>query len=131
MIVDMSAVISILLDEPDSGRLIDVLTGAGRSRMSAATYVECAVVADRRANPATRARFDRILHELGIDVVPLTVSQAHLAREAYRSFGRGSGHPAGLNFGDCFAYALAAESGDALLFVGDDFGATDVVAAHY
>lgn len=131
MIVDTSAVMAILLDGPAGGRLIDTLTSSRQPRMSAATYVECAVVADRRANPATRARFDRILRELGIDMVPLTESQAHLAREAYRSFGRGSGHPAGLNLGDCFAYALAAESGEPLLFVGDDFAATDLVAVDY
>lgn len=131
MIVDSSALMAILLREPEGDRMIDAAMSAPRLLLSAASYLEAAVVADTRAQPATRTRFDRVLDALGVEVVPFTVDQAHLAREAYRRYGRGSGHPARLNLGDCFSYALAAESGDALLFKGNDFAATDVLIADY
>lgn len=131
MIVDSSAIVAILLDEPDGARLAAAIASAPRAAMSAATYVECAVVADRRTGPAGRERFDRVLDLLGIELAPLTAPQARIAREAYRRFGRGSGHPAKLNLGDAFSYALAAESGQPLLFVGDDFTQTDLIAAAY
>lgn len=128
MIVDSSAVMAILGGEPEGDDMIRAILADPRPRMAAPTYVECAIVADRRAAPATRARFDRIMAELGIEVVPFGADQATVAREAYRRFGRGSGHPAGLNLGDCFAYALAALTGEPLLFKGDDFVHTDLVA---
>lgn len=126
MIVDTSAVIAVLLDEPEGERFAQAMIGAESVQMSAATYVECAIVVDRRTAPAGRIRFDRLIRILGIQIVPLTASQAEVAREAYRRFGRGSGHRARLNLGDCYSYALAADSGDPLLFKGEDFSATDI-----
>ncbi|SNC63462.1 ribonuclease VapC [Kytococcus aerolatus] len=131
MIVDSSALVAVLEGEGPAQRLLEALVAAPVVRMSAATYVECAVVVDRRSSPATRRRFDELLHVLGVEVVPLTVEHALLAREAYRDFGQGTGSPARLNLGDCYSYALAAESGEPLLFVGDDFTHTDLVAAAY
>lgn len=131
MIVDTSAIIAVLLDEPERDRLIDAMLDAERVDMSTATYLECAVVADSRAKPATRAKFDQILEELEVTTVPFTAEHASIAREAYRQYGRGSGHPAGLNLGDCFSYALSAHSKQPLLFKGDDFSNTDITPQAY
>ena len=99
------------------------------TRMSAGSYVELMCVLARSQDPAASRRADRLLAALGIDVIPVSVDQARLAAEAYRVYGRGSGHPAGLNFGDTFAYALAVSENESLLFTGDDFSATDVLVA--
>ena len=93
--------------------------------MSAVSYVEAAVVVDNNRNPVLSRRFDDLLRDAEISVEPVTLNQARIAREAYRDFGKGR-HRAGLNFGDCFAYALAKEKGEALLFKGDDFRHTDI-----
>ena len=93
--------------------------------MSAVSYVEAAVVVDSSRNPVLSRRFDDLLRDAEISVEPVTLNQARIAREAYRDFGKGR-HRAGLNFGDCFAYALAKEKGEALLFKGDDFRHTDI-----
>lgn len=106
MIVDMSALIAIFTGEPEADRLLEAIVAAGSARMSAATYVECGVVVDRRSPAATRRRFDQLLSTLDVEVVALTPEQARVAREAYRDFGKGSGSPAGLNLGDSVAYAL-------------------------
>lgn len=127
MIVDTSAVIAILLGEPEAEDLIEALADAPSSRMSTASYVEAAVVVDGNRNPVLSARFDELMND--IEVVPLTREHANAARQAYRDFGRGSGHPARLNLGDCFAYALARASGEPLLFKGDDFPHTDLTPA--
>jgi ribonuclease VapC len=97
--------------------------------MSAATYVETAVVADSRPNRAPSNRLDPLLAALDVTIEPLTVAQAQIARRAYQEFGKGSQHPAKLNLGDCFSYALAIENDEPLLFKGDDFGHTDVRVA--
>lgn len=131
MIIDTSALIAIIAGEPEADRLLEAIAGVGSAQMSAATYVECSIVIDRRSPPATRRRFDQLLASLGVEIVDLTAEQARLAREAHRDYGRGSGSPAGLNLGDCFAYALAADTGDELLFKGSDFAATDIPAAAY
>lgn len=131
MIVDTSALAAILADEPEADRLLAALATASSVRMSAATYVECSIVIDRRSAPAARRRFDQLLATLAVDVVDLTAQQARLAREAHREFGRGSGSVARLNLGDCFSYALAADLGDELLYKGDDFTATDITPAPY
>lgn len=131
MIVDTSALIAILTGEPEADRLLEAIAGADSVQMSAATYVECSIVVDRRSPPATRRRFDQLLASLDVEIEDLTAEQARLAREAHREFGRGSGSPAGLNQGDCFAYALAADTGEELLFMGSDFAATDIPAAGY
>lgn len=131
MIVDTSALVAIIADEPEAQRLLRALASADSVQMSAATYVECGIVIDNRAGAATRRRFDDLLTTLDVEVVALTPQQARLAREAHRDFGRGSGSPARLNLGDCFSYALAADLGDELLFIGDDFAATDIGRAAY
>ncbi|UUZ45982.1 type II toxin-antitoxin system VapC family toxin [Janibacter limosus] len=131
MIVDTSALVAIIADEPEAERLLRALASAGSVQMSAATYVECGIVIDNRAGAATRRRFDDLLTTPDVEVVALTPQQARLAREAHRDFGRGSGSPARLNLGDCFSYALAADPGGELLFIGDDFAATDIGRAAY
>ena len=131
MIVDTSALIAIIAGEPEADRLLEAIAGSDSARMSAATYVECGIAVDRRSNPATRRRFDQLLTSLKVEVVALTPDQARLAREAHRDFGKGSGSSAGLDLGDCFSYALAADSGEKLLYKGADFSATDIAVAAY
>lgn len=97
--------------------------------MSAVNWVESAVVINGDRDPANRRALDAFIAEAGIDVVPVSLEQAQLARAAYRDFGKGSGHPARLNFGDCFAYALAQWLREPLLYKGEDFGYTDVRSA--
>lgn len=130
MIVDSSALIAILAGEPDAEELNDVLSGAVRPALSVANYLEAAIVLDR--HPARRAgeKLDRYLVAGQVELADVTESQARIARAAYRNFGRGTGHPAGLNFGDCFAYALAIDRDESLLYKGNDFQHTDVRSAH-
>ena len=127
MILDTSAVIAILRDEPDAMSYAKAIANANVRRISAANYVESAAVIDASRDPIASRRFDDLLREAGIVIEPVTEAQARLAREAYRDFGRGSGHPAKLKFGDCFSYALARALNEPLLFKGDDFTYTDVV----
>ena len=122
MIIDSSVVAAVCLGEDDAAIYRDVLELAGDLRMSAATYLEAAIVLDARRSGS----IDAFVQGLGVDVVPVDKQQADLARLAYRTFGRGSGHPASLNFGDCFAYALARTFDEPLLFKGGDFSRTDV-----
>src|SRR5262252_976886 len=98
-------------------------------KISAANYLETAVVIDASRDPVASRRFDELVDIAELRVEPVTYDQARIAREAYRDFGRGSGHKASLNFGDCFAYALAKSAGEALLFKGNDFGHNDVTPA--
>jgi ribonuclease VapC len=121
MIVDSSAMVAIVWAEPEAKPFIAAIVGSDRATMSAANYLEASIVIDRDRSPAISARLDVTVHQLEIEIAPVTASQAKLARQAYRDFGKGSGHKAQLNFGDCFAYALAAESGEPLLYKGDDF----------
>ena len=129
MIVDTSALIAILKEEPEAAKFIELIESAVQCRISAANYVETAVVIDGNRDPISSRRFEDFLRQAEIEVRPVTIEQARLAREAYRDYGKGSGHPARLNFGDCFAYALAKDAGEPLLFKGDDFRQTDVTAA--
>lgn len=129
MIVDTSAVLAILLGEPERRQFVELVLGDADPLLSAASYVECGAVVDARRDPVLSRRLDELLAELGVRVVELTVAEAEVARRAYRDFGRGSGHPAGLNYGDCFSYALAVARRRPLLFKGDDFGHTDVEPA--
>jgi len=129
MIVDSSAMVAIAKGEPLAARLSRLLMDEGSASISAATYVELGIVLDHRATPEEMRQVDSMLKAYGIEIVPLTPSQATIARAAYRDFGKGSGHPAHLNMGDCFSYALATEMDEPLLFVGDDFIYTDVTPA--
>jgi len=129
MIVDSSAVVAIHEGEPERQHFLGVLNGAKGNRISAATYVECAIVLDRKRPEQPTSRLDDLLDKLHVEVVPFTPEQARVARRAHQRFGRGSGHPAQLNLGDCFSYALAIAEDEPLLFKGDDFIHTDVRVA--
>jgi ribonuclease VapC len=128
VIVDSSTIIAILRDEPEAAAMAEALQEAPIRRISAVTYVEAAVVADNDRNPVLSRRFDGLVRDAQMLVEPVTARQAELARQAYRDFGKGR-HKAGLNLGDCFAYALAKEMDEPLLFKGDDFCHTDVEPA--
>ncbi|MDO5683264.1 MAG: type II toxin-antitoxin system VapC family toxin [Propionibacteriaceae bacterium] len=127
MIVDSSAIMAILEREPKAGAIM-LAAAKGPLRMSVASWLEVGIVADARST-SHGARLDELVEVLGITLQPVTEQQARIARVAYRRFGRGSGSPARLNFGDCFAYALSVVTGEPLLFVGEDFTHTDVVSA--
>ncbi len=130
MIVDTSAVIAVLGEESDAPRFLRVLTMSPEpKRMSAANYLEASIAVDANRNPLLSRRLDELIVQTEIVAQPVTLEQAEIARAAYRDFGRGSGHPARLNFDDCFAYALAKSMREPLLFKGDDFAHTDVAIA--
>ena len=126
MIIDTSALVAILKDEADAGAILAAIRSGHPRRISAASYVELGAVVDRGNDPVQSRRLDELMARMAISIEPVTEAQARIAREAYRDFGKGSGHRAGLNFGDCFAYALARELGEPLLFKGDDFRHTDI-----
>ncbi|HEX7214027.1 MAG TPA: type II toxin-antitoxin system VapC family toxin [Methylomirabilota bacterium] len=128
MIVDTSALLAILFDEPDAERYARALAEADTMRLSAGNFVKAAVVVEAQTNASGRGQFDTLIRRAGIVIEPFTEEQAHIARPAYTDFGKGR-HPAGLNFGDCFAYALAKATAEPLLFKGQDFSKTDVTAA--
>jgi len=129
VIADTSALVAILRNEPEAEVFAEALWAATTCRLSAATYVELAAVVERPHDPTAASNLDRLLARIEAVIEPVTVEQAKIAREAYREFGRGSGHPARLNFGDCFAYALAKALNEPLLFKGEDFARTDVARA--
>jgi ribonuclease VapC len=129
MIVDTSAIVAILRDEPEAGACAGAIADAKSRRVSAVNYVEAAAVIDGSRNPIASRKFDDFFREAGLRIEPVTEAQARIAREAYRDFGKGSGHAAGLNFGDCFAYALAKSMGEPILFKGNDFKHTDLAPA--
>ena len=126
MIVDSSALVAILTNEEDGDRLSQVLDAAKVVRLSAATYLETSIVIDAHRDPALSALLDDAILESEIVIEPVTLEQARIARQAYRDYGKGTGHPAHLNFGDCFSYALARDKREPILFKGDDFGHTDL-----
>jgi ribonuclease VapC len=128
MILDASAIVAILRNEKEASRMTTTVANAAARRTSAVTYVEAAIVIDSGGDPIATRKFDDFFEVARIDIEPVTVEQAKLAREAYRDFGKGR-HRAGLNFGDCFAYALAKVTGEPLLFKGDDFRHTDLEPA--
>ncbi len=128
MIVDSSAILAILFAEPDAAVFAKAMSEADACRISAATFVEVAVVVEAQTQDRGSRQLDAFLRRAGFVIEPVTEEQAHLARQAYSDFGKGR-HPAGLNFGDCFSYALAKASGEALLFQGGDFSKTDIVSA--
>ncbi len=129
MIVDTSAIVAILKDEPEGIAFSKALEEADYAAISAATYVEASIVFSKYRDPVIDTQFDDFLEESGIVIEPVTVEHARIARQAYRDYGRGSGHPANLNYGDCFSYALARSRREPLLYKGDDFGHTDLRSA--
>lgn len=129
MIVDTSALVAILRAEQDAESFALALAADRAPRMSVANYVETTIVIDSARDPVASRQVDKLVARAGLTLEPVTAEQARVARAAYRDFGRGSGHPAKLNFGDCFAYALARCADEPLLFKGDDFGHTDVEPA--
>lgn len=130
MVLDTSALVAILEGEEPAPRLARALAEAPRIFLSAATLVEAGIVTERRRGEEGGRELDLLLHRLRAEVVPVTEEHAEIARSAYRRYGKGE-HPAALNFGDCFSYALAAALGEPLLFIGDDFSKTDIPRAAY
>ena len=128
MVVDTSALVAVLRTEPEADALAEAMFAAGSPRLSAGTLVEAGIVMEGRHGEVGRRDLDALLVQVRAEVVPVTAAHAGLAREAFRRYGKGR-HPAGLNYGDCFSYALAVALAEPLLFVGDDFGQTDVAVA--
>lgn len=128
MIVDTSVLVALVKMEPEVDMLVRILAAAPRVQISAANYFEFAMVVDKLRVLPFSARVDQIIERFRIEVVPVTEDHARMARQAYRSYGKGN-HAAGLNFGDCFSYALAKTLGEPLLFKGEDFALTDIEPA--
>lgn len=129
MIVDTSAIVALLRKEPEALAIARVLDGEECLRMSAAASFELSIVIDSRRNAVMSREIDDLIERLSIQIEPVTVEQAHIAQQAYRDYGRGSGHAANLNYGECFSYALAREKREPILYNGDDFGHTDLRSA--
>lgn len=129
MVIDSSAIVAILFDEPEAIPFLARMATAAVCRLSAASFVELGIVLRRDPTGRRRQALDEMLSAFAIRIEPVTEDQARLAVDAYGRFGKGTGHPAGLNFGDCFSYALAKAVGEPLLFKGDDFARTDIEAA--
>ena len=129
MIIDSSAIIAILTDEPEALQFSEALVASPIRRLSAGTWIELSVVITRRFTPELFAQLDALMSAYGIAIAPITTEQARIGRDAYRRYGRGNDPLARLNFGVCFPYALAKELGEPLLFKGDDFIHTDVTPA--
>lgn len=125
MIIDTSALIAILFDEPDALEFAEAIVAAEGRRISAATFVETAIVVEAQTTGSGASQLNALLRTAAIGIEPVDEEQAHLARQAFVDFGKGR-HPAGLNFGDCFSYALAKATGEELLFKGEDFLRTDI-----
>ncbi|MCA4918597.1 MAG: type II toxin-antitoxin system VapC family toxin [Roseomonas sp.] len=128
MILDSSALVAILFKEPEAERLAAVIRDADTAAIAAPTLLETAIVAEGRTGPGMAEKLDALMGAIRPEIVPFTAAHAAIARDAWRRYGKGR-HKAGLNLGDCFAYALAKERGQALLFKGDDFAATDIAPA--
>lgn len=129
MIVDSSAMVAVIKREPDWLALSARMDSADSLRISAASYLETSIVLDSRRDPVMSVGLDDLIEDMNMVIEPVTVAQARIARQAYRDYGRGSGHPANLNFGDCFTYALAREKREPVLWKGGGFGHTDLRAA--
>jgi ribonuclease VapC len=127
MVIDTSAVLAILQDEPERRVFVESIEAAETRSISAASFVEASMIIDSRFGPDGVRDLDLLLARAGIAMIPVDADQAFLARQAFRDFGKGR-HPAGLNFGDCFSYALARTLGEPLLFKGRDFSRTDIEA---
>jgi ribonuclease VapC len=127
MVIDASALLAILQDEPERRSFNEAIEAAASRSISTATFVEASIVIEARYGAEGVRDFDALIAKAGIELVPVDAEQAHIARAAFSQFGRGR-HPAGLNYGDCFSYALAKALGEPLLFKGADFSQTDVAA---
>ena len=128
MILDSSSLIAILASEPDSELYVQAISSAPRCRISAGSFIELSIVLESQFPIEVQQQCEALFRRVGIEIEPVTAGQAYLARQAFHDFGKGR-HPAGLNFGDCFAYALAKDTGEPLLFKGNDFKRTDIVCA--
>ena len=126
MVLDTSAILAVLLNEPDADAFRRAIEADSVRLLSAANLVETAIVIEARVGEAGGRELDLLVQKAAIEVVAVDAGQADLARHAYRQFGKGR-HAAGLNYGDCFAYALSLSAGEPLLFKGDDFSKTDVI----
>ena len=126
MIIDASALIAILRAEPEAAAFEKLILESPSTTISAVNLLETAIVIDASRDPVASRELDEYINVAGMKVAAVTEQHANIARQAYRDFGKGSGHRAQLNFGDCFAYALAKQTGETLLFKGNDFGFTDV-----
>ena len=125
MVLDTSAILAILLNEPERRHFNELIEADGMRLISAATFLEASLVIESRQGPAAGRELDLLLHRAQVSIVPVDAEQAEIARVAWRKFGKGR-HTAGLNFGDCFSYALARVSGEPLLAKGADFAKTDI-----
>lgn len=125
MVIDTSALVAIFLDEPERKPLLELILPAEKRLLSAANAFETGIVLEAKRGEAAGREFDLFVVRTGLEVVPVDKEQIEIARLAWRSFGKGR-HSAGLNFGDCFAYALAKFSGEPLLAKGGDFNLTDI-----
>ncbi len=130
MVIDTSAIIAILLNEPENERITKVLAKSSKRLMSAFTALECGIIIEVKKGEPGGRELDLLFHKLNISIVNMDSKQLETARKAWRLFGKGR-HPAKLNIGDCCAYALSANSGEPLLFKGDDFSKTDIKKVEY
>ena len=128
MILDTSALAAVLFGEPEAALFAQLIHDADCCSISAANFVELSIVIEAQIGPNASRQCDIFFRRAGIIIEPVTAEQAHLARQAFLDFGKGR-HPAGLNFGDCFSYALAKTTGEPLLFKGEDFKRTDISSA--
>jgi ribonuclease VapC len=129
MIIDTSAIVAILFNEDDAQIYAEAISRADSCRVSAATFVETAIVVESQTKNNGSRQLDAFIRRAGITIEPVTEEQAHIARQAFTDFGKGR-HPAGLNYGDCFSYALSKATREPLLFKGKDFAKTDLSIAH-
>ena len=127
MVIDTSALVAILQDEPERRTFNEAIEAAESRSISTASFVEASIIIESRYGPDGTRALDLFISKSEISLVPVDSDQAHVARTAFRQYGKGR-HPAGLNFGDCFSYALAKAFDEPLLFKGDDFTQTDIVA---
>ncbi len=130
MVIDTSALVALLGMEAEAARLAAAIEADATRLISAASVVEAALVIEARFGPAGGRELDLLIAKAGLSVEPVTAEQAETARQAWRRFGKGR-HPAGLNYGDCFSYALAKVTGEPLLFKGTDFPQTDLAVVSY
>ncbi len=128
MIIDTSAIMAILLGEAEALDFATAMADADQCLVSAGSWIEIAAVMTRR-KADLQVALDELTQKTALQIVPVDIDQARIGHNAYRQYGRGTGHPANLNFGDCFAYALSRATGEGLLFKGEDFIHTDVAAA--